>query len=169
MTWSLELWTRNQSLTYSWSILITATSAVVRYHTKKRWFPLKFSVLVFTSQNFFIRGKNGITISRNCSELVLFQNKSEQLGLQNIGRQLFTGSPQFLQDTFKFINTQLAFDRLKYIWVYKRTCPFREYIKRGHFFQIDANMSSNLPHSLSIRTRVFPNTDGKIEPIFFLR
>ena len=41
--------------------------------------------LVFTSQNFFLRGKNGVTISRNCSELVLFQNKSEQLGLQNIG------------------------------------------------------------------------------------
>ena len=93
-------------------------------------------------------GKFGVSISRQCSEICLFNSKSDQQVLTNLGRMMFPGYPRFLRESFDFIYHKLSYDSLKYIW-------------------LDLNVLSNLPPVLNVRTRIIPE-NNKLEPIFFL-
>ena len=43
--------------------------------------------IIYTSQNIYVSSRHGVTISRNCSELVIFNAKGDQQVLSNLGNR----------------------------------------------------------------------------------
>lgn len=103
--------------------------------------------IVFTTQNAYFPSTFGVTLRRNLSEFVVFFQKGDLLGLQNLSRTMFL-SKNFLTECFHFLD-------MEYAGVFM------------HYLVIDANTQSSLPKKLQCRSMIFPDSDGKVIPIFF--
>lgn len=103
--------------------------------------------LIFTTQNFFNTCKTK-TIIRQCNYKVIFNSPSDQIILRHISCQLKPDNPNFLINVFQTLEKLFPEDDYKYVL-------------------IDGEPKSRMKQ-LRIRTHIFPNVDGKIEPICFL-
>jgi hypothetical protein len=101
--------------------------------------------VAFTSQNYFI-GKSK-TIIRQCNYTVVFDSPTNKSYIRNISCQLEPDSPNFLNNIFQELDSMFPSDSYKYILV-------------------DGNAQSPMKR-LKIRTNIFPNSEGAIEPICF--
>ncbi len=97
--------------------------------------------LVVTCQNIFLPTKYGRTFVRNCSEKVIFFDKTDANQLSILTRQIFPRFPYFLQDCFDWIFANRRTDPLKYIL-------------------IDSSSLSHLPYNAIVRTCIFPDENG---------
>ncbi len=104
--------------------------------------------LVLISQSIFLPAKHRLTLSRNCSEKVIFHDKIDLYQLQIFSRQIFPRFPNFLQECFDYIYQNTKKEDLKYLL-------------------IDASPLSDLPPNAVVRTFIFPQKDGRIRPYFF--
>ncbi len=99
--------------------------------------------LIVTCQNFFWPTKYGRTFVRNCSEKVIFFDKTDANQLSILTRQIFPRYPYFLQNCFDWIFAHRIHDRLKYVL-------------------IDSSSLSPMPYNAIVRTCIFPDKDGKV-------
>ena len=104
--------------------------------------------VVITSQNFFHPSKYGRTFVRNCSEKVLFFDKTDAKQLGMLSMQIYPNRPTFLKSCFDWIFKYHSTAKLKYL-------------------VIDSSILSHFPHNALVRTFILPNANGKIEPILF--
>ncbi len=104
--------------------------------------------LVVTCQNIFLPTKYGRTFVRNCSEKVIFFDKTDANQLSILTRQIFPGFPYFLQECFDWIFANRTNDSLKYIL-------------------IDSSSLSHLPYNAIIRSCIFPDQDGIVRMRLF--
>ena len=99
--------------------------------------------LIVTSQNFFWPTKYGRTFVRNCSEKVIFFDKTDANQLSILTRQIFPKYPYFLQECFDWIFSNRKNDPLKYLL-------------------IDSSSLSEMPYNAIVRTCIFPEKDGEV-------
>ncbi len=99
--------------------------------------------LLVTSQNFFWPTKYGRTFVRNCSEKVIFFDKTDANQLSILSRQIFPKYPYFLQECFDWIFANRMNDYLKYVL-------------------IDSSSLSHMPYNAIVRTCIFPEKDGAV-------
>ena len=99
--------------------------------------------MIITSQNYFVQGKYSKTLLRNCSEKVLFRDRSDRQVLHTLSRQMFPGHPNFLG---------LAMD-----WVVEH---FKDHW--NYYLYIDNNPRSLLNESYKVRANILSD-----EPVFF--
>jgi hypothetical protein len=103
--------------------------------------------IIFTLQNYFHTAKN-LTIVRQCSYQVIFDNPSDKTLLRNISCKITPSLPQFLTKCFKILEHYFPDDDFLYILIdSKKKSPMKK---------------------LRIRSKVLPGPDGKIRPICFL-
>lgn len=100
---------------------------------------------VFTLHNLFAPSKFGRTICRNINYKVLFQNRLDLRECRNVSLQI-CNQPNFLSESFEFLN--------------------QEYPDEPSYIVIDGHIRSK-HKKLFVRSQIFPNNDGKIEPIYF--
>ncbi len=99
--------------------------------------------LAVTCQNIFIPTRYGRTFVRNCSEKVIFFDKTDANQLSILSRQIFPRHPFFLQQCFDWIFSNRRDDPLKYIL-------------------IDSSSLSHLPYNAVVRSCIFPNKQDDI-------
>ncbi len=104
--------------------------------------------VVVTCQNIFLPTKYGRTFVRNCSEKVIFFDKTDANQLSILARQIFPGHPYFLQHCFDWIFSNRTEDSLKYIL-------------------IDSSSLSHLPYNAIVRSCIFPDKNGVVRMRFF--
>ncbi len=104
--------------------------------------------VIIISQSIFLPAKHRLTLIRNCSEKVIFHNKVDYNQLAVISRHMSPGHPNLLKDCFDFIYENTTKHDLKYVL-------------------IDSSPLSDLPYNACIRTFIFPQSDGKVRPVFF--
>ncbi len=102
--------------------------------------------VVITCQNFFYPSKFGRTFVRNCSEKVIFFDKTDAKQLSILSMQIFPGKPNFLKQCFDWIYKEEPHSPLKYIL-------------------IDSSVLSHFPHNAIVRTAIFPQKEGDISSI----
>ena len=61
----------------------------------------KNTSVILITQNIFNKGKHSRTISLNSHYLVIFKNPRDQTQINHLARQMFPGSPKFLDNAFK--------------------------------------------------------------------
>ncbi len=103
--------------------------------------------LIVTCQNIFLPTKYGRTFVRNCSEKVIFFDKTDANQLSILTRQIFPRFPYFLQECFD--------------WVFSHTNDNLKYIL------IDSSSLSHLPYNAIVRTSIFPEQDGVVRMRLF--
>ena len=99
--------------------------------------------LLVTCQNFFWPTKYGRTFVRNCSEKVIFFDKTDANQLSILSRQIFPKYPYFLQECFDWIFSNRVNDLLKYVL-------------------IDSSSLSQMPYNAIVRSCIFPEKDGEV-------
>ncbi len=99
-------------------------------------------------QTLYFPSKHRVTFIRNCSEKVIFHDKVDQNQLSILSRHVFPSKPNFLQECFDFIYKISKKKDLKYL-------------------VLDANPLSQLPYNCIVRSFIFPESDGKVRPMFF--
>ncbi len=104
--------------------------------------------VVITTQNFFHPSKYGRTFVRNCSEKVLFFDKTDAKQLSMLSMQIYPNKPYFLKSCFDWIFKNHSIAQLKYIL-------------------IDSSTLSYFPHNALVRTFIFPNKSGFVQPVLF--
>ncbi len=104
--------------------------------------------LVVTCQNIFMPTRYGRTFVRNCSEKVIFFDKTDANQLSILTRQIFPRFPYFLQDCFDWIFSHRRNDLLKYLL-------------------IDSSSLSHLPYNAIVRSCIFPDKDGIVRMRLF--
>ena len=104
--------------------------------------------VVITSQNFFHPSKYGRTFVRNCSEKILFFDKTDAKQLSILSMQIYPNKPNFLKNCFDWLFKNHPNEHLKYIL-------------------IDSSTLSHFPHNALVRTFILPNQTGKVQPILF--
>ncbi len=104
--------------------------------------------VVITSQNFFYPSKYGRTFVRNCSEKVLFFDKTDAKQLSILSMQIYPNKPNFLKSCFNWIHHHRPESKLKYIL-------------------IDSSILSHFPHNALVRSFIFPNEENKVYPVLF--
>ncbi len=104
--------------------------------------------VIITSQNFFHPSKYGRTFVRNCSEKVLFFDKTDAKQLSMLSMQIYPTKPCFLKSCFDWIFKYHSHEKLKYLL-------------------IDSSVISLFPHNALVRTFILPNSAGRVEPILF--
>ncbi len=104
--------------------------------------------VIITSQNFFYPSKYGRTFVRNCSEKVLFFDKTDAKQLSILSMQIYPSRPTFLKSCFDWIFKYHSEEKLKYLL-------------------IDSSILSHFPHNALVRTFILPNSTGKVQPILF--
>ncbi len=104
--------------------------------------------VVIICQSLFLPAKHRLTLIRNCSEKVLFHDKVDQNQLQILSRHIFPSKPNFLKECFNILFDITLKDELRYLL-------------------IDASMLSQLPHNAIVRSKIFPENDGIVRPMFF--
>jgi len=102
--------------------------------------------MVFTTQNYFAQSKNK-TIIRQCNYKVIFQSPTDMVLLRHISCQLKPDDANFLSKVFEELEQLFPDDNYKYIL-------------------IDGEPKS-LMKRFRVRTHIFPDSNGKIEPICF--
>jgi hypothetical protein len=105
--------------------------------------------VIVTSQNYYAPAKFGKTFVRQCSEKIIFWDKSDGLLLRTLSSQVVPGHPKFFKDCFTWIYKHLPKEQLKYIL-------------------IDSSMLTKMPHQMLVRTCIVP-AEGEVtaKPIFF--
>ena len=93
-----------------------------------------------TCQNIFLPTKYGRTFVRNCSEKVIFFDKTDANQLSILTRQIFPKYPYFLQECFEWIFAHESKHNLKYLL-------------------IDSSAISHLPYNAIVRSCIFPEKD----------
>ncbi len=104
--------------------------------------------VIITSQNFFHPSKYGRTFVRNCSEKVLFFDKTDAKQLGILSMQIYPTKPTFLKSCFDWLYKHYSEERLKYLL-------------------IDSSILSHFPHNALVRTFILPNKSGRVEPVLF--
>ncbi len=105
--------------------------------------------VVIICQNYFYPSKFGRTFVRNCSEKVIFFDKTDAKQLSILSTQIFPSKPNFLKNCFDWIYEEHPKDYLKYIL-------------------IDSSVRSHFPHNALIRTFIFPEKRSSIiRPVLF--
>ncbi len=104
--------------------------------------------VIVTCQNIFLPTKYGRTFVRNCSEKVIFFDKTDANQLSILARQIFPRFPHFLQGCFEWIFSNRVNDPLKYIL-------------------IDSSSLSHLPYNAIVRTCIFPDSHGVVRMRLF--
>jgi hypothetical protein len=100
---------------------------------------------VFTLHNLFAPSKFGRTICRNINYKVLFQNRLDLRECRNVSLQI-CNQPNFLSESFEFLN--------------------QEYPDEPSYIVIDGHIRYK-HKKLFVRGQIFPDSNGKIEPIYF--
>jgi hypothetical protein len=70
------------------------------------------------------------------------------LAFSILSRKLFPNRSNFLQECFDFLFKEVKKDDLKYLL-------------------LDSNPLSEMPHTFKVRSFIFPNSQGKIQPVLF--
>ncbi len=104
--------------------------------------------VIIICQSIFLPAKHRLTLIRNCSEKVLFHNKVDHNQLNILSRHINPNNPNLLKECFDFIYRHTQRADLKYVL-------------------IDASPLSELPYNACLRTFIFPDSDGKVRPVFF--
>ena len=107
--------------------------------------------VVITCQNYFHPSKFGRTFVRNCSEKVIFFDKTDAKQLSILSTQIFPSQPNFLKNCFDWIYKEHPNTPLKYIL-------------------IDSSVMSHFPHNALVRTFIFPEKEknpSTIRPVLF--
>ncbi len=104
--------------------------------------------VIITSQNFFHPSKYGRTFVRNCSEKVLFFDKTDAKQLGILSMQIYPSKPTFLKTCFDWLFKHHPEEKLKYLL-------------------IDSSILSHFPHNALVRTFILPNKSGKVQPVLF--
>ncbi len=104
--------------------------------------------VIITSQNFFYPSKYGRTFVRNCSEKVLFFDKTDAKQLSILSMQIYPSRPTFLKSCFDWLFKHYPKEKLKYLL-------------------IDSSILSHFPHNALVRTFILPNNAGKVQPVLF--
>jgi septin family protein len=104
--------------------------------------------LVITTQNFYLQGKYSKTLHRNTSYKVLFRDRGDRQWLNTFSSQMFGNKTNFLTQAMDFVvqHVHNIYD---------------------HYLVVDNSPRSTLPSNMLVKTNIFPNKDGVIEPIFF--
>ena len=95
--------------------------------------------VIITSQNYFSQGKYAKTMSRNMTDLILFDSKTDRLPFEIVSRHLFPGHSRFLPKVMDWLrlNVPATYDR--YIYV-------------------DCHPNSQIPEDLRVRTNITAKT-----------
>ncbi len=104
--------------------------------------------VIITCQNYFLPTRFGRTFVRNCSEKVIFFDKTDANQLSILTRQIFPKYPYFLQDCFDWIFRHRHSDLLKYLL-------------------IDSSTLSDFPYNAIVRSCIFPEKDGIVRMRLF--
>ena len=104
--------------------------------------------VIITSQNFFHPSRYGRTFVRNCSEKVLFFDKTDAKQLSILSMQIYPTRPTFLKTCFDWIYKYYPNENLKYLL-------------------IDSSILSHFPHNALVRTFILPNRAGNVQPVLF--
>ena len=100
---------------------------------------------IFTLHNLFAPSKYGRTHARNVNYKVLFCNRLDLREARNISLQI-CNQPNFIAESFEFLN--------------------KEFPSSPAYIIIDGHIKA--PYKkLFVRSRIFPNNENEIEPIFF--
>ena len=102
--------------------------------------------VIYTLQNFFAPSKFGKTLSRNCHYKVIFYNRLDLNELRIISQQINPSNSNYLQSCFKFLVSHFPGE--------------------FHYVVTDGHYRSKTPDFL-VKSFIFPNEQGKIEPIIF--
>jgi hypothetical protein len=102
---------------------------------------------VFSLQNYFATSKYGRTISRNVNYKVFFFNRVDLREIKNISVQICPSHPDFMQSNFNFLFEKFPLDP-------------------SHYIIVDGHYRSKM-RVLYVRSKIFPNSQGLTEPIFF--
>jgi hypothetical protein len=105
---------------------------------------------VFTVQNNFIKTHHGTSISRNCTNFVIFENLSDSLSLSILSRTIFSSS-RFLVNCFKYVDENLPRPPggLRYLIVFAHP------------------QQQQHPSAARTATAIFPAAEGELRtPIF---
>jgi len=102
--------------------------------------------IIFTTQNYFESSKNK-TVIRQCNYKVIFQSPSDMVLLRHISCQVKPDDANFLIKVFEKLEQLFPDDGYRYIL-------------------IDGEPKSKMKH-LRIRTNIFRNSEGVIEPLCF--
>lgn len=102
--------------------------------------------IIFTTQNYFASSKNR-TIIRQTNYKIIFNDPADKNLMRNISCKISGSMPGFLTKCFRTLEEIYPNDNFSYIL-------------------IDSNAVSPLK-KFQIRTRILPDTDGKIRPVCF--
>jgi hypothetical protein len=102
---------------------------------------------IVTLQNYFAQSRFGQTISRNIQYKIFFYNRLELVELRNISTQIMPSAPDFMLANFKFLEKNFP----------------KQF---SHYILVDGHVRSKMSQ-LHIRSQIFPNENGEINPIVF--
>ena len=102
---------------------------------------------IFTLHNYFVQTRFSKSILRNVHYKVFFYNRVDLVELRNISIQIMPSAPDFMFSNFKFLKENIE-------------------DKYSHYILVDGHPKSNMSQ-LHVRSQIFPNADGEIEPIIF--
>lgn len=104
--------------------------------------------LFITTQNLYQGGRYAKTLIRNTTDRVIFNDRGDRQWVQILCKQMFPKQPQFLTEAMAWLSMHVAL-------------PYERYLV------IDNNPKSKVGDHMMVRTRLFPQADGSIEPIYF--
>lgn len=102
--------------------------------------------VIYTLQNFFAPSKFGKSLSRNCHYKVFFYNRLDLTELRHISLQITPNNSSFMQSCFNFLTEHFP--------------------NRHNYLVVDGHFKSLTPQFI-VKSMIFPNQDGEIEPIIF--
>lgn len=103
---------------------------------------------LFTLQSQFMVGRFTKQIVRQCGYRFLMRDRADILSLSHLSRQLLPGASGFLGKCFEWLQIH-------------EPDPYRRYLL------LDYDNNSVLGDNYRVRSRIFPNEAGKLEPIVF--
>lgn len=103
--------------------------------------------IIFTGQNYFESQGKSKTSIRQCNYNVLFDSTMDKSMLNTIGCRISPSQPSILNDCFLKLKKTFPLDKHRYLF-------------------IDGDAKSSLI-DLPIRSHIFPDESGEIEPICF--
>jgi hypothetical protein len=104
--------------------------------------------VIYTVQNYF-NDKRGKTVIRQTSYKVIFNDPAEETLIASISQKFARGRTAFLADCFEKLEHSFPLEKRPYIL-------------------IDSHSKTELKR-LFIKTHIFPDSDNKMRPIYFLK
>lgn len=96
--------------------------------------------VIVTSQNYFSQGKYSKTMSRNMTDLIMFDSKTDRLPFEIVSRQLFPCATRFLPRVMAWLRENVP-------------------VTYGRYIYIDCHPNSQLPETLRVRTNITQGGD----------